>query len=82
MSQLSEAINNEKGGMWTDPESSNDLETLGILVSKHCNWELDGIAAVLFAALEDSNYHTLNERVSTLIKDYESELDAIPNPFD
>jgi hypothetical protein len=80
MSDLKTCIAAAKADMWADPSSADDLETLGIMVSNCCDWELDGIAKVLYAALEDSNYHTLNERIEKVVADYLKELDnVIPN---
>ena len=82
MSTLNGSIAHAKQEIWSDPESADDLETLGILVSKHCDWSIDGIAKVIHAALEDSNYHTLNEQVTKVINDHLTELDNMPNPFE
>jgi hypothetical protein len=74
MSTLNGSIAHAKQRIWNDPESADDLETLGILVSQHCEWDIDQIAKVIHAALEDSNYHTLNEEISKVINDHLTEI--------
>ena len=80
INDLSPLIAAEKARIFNDPATACDLETLGIMVSKHCDWEIDGIAKVIFAALEDSNYHTLNERVTAVIEAFCVELEAMSMP--
>jgi len=82
MSTLNGSIAHAKREIWTDPDSADDLETLGILVSKHCEWDIGKMAKVIHAALEDSNYHTLNGRITTVIGEYQHGIDNMPNPFE
>ena len=41
-------------------------ETLGLLVSKFCEWDGNKIFKVSTEAFEDSNFHTFNEKFNDL----------------
>lgn len=63
-------INAAKPEIWNDPASADDLETLGILVSKYCEWEGEKIIKVMLEALTDSNFHSLAEELKKTANDY------------
>jgi hypothetical protein len=44
-------------------------ECLGLAVSKFCSWD-SSIFQVMYAALEDANFHTKNETVEKWIEEY------------
>lgn len=60
------AINNR---MWlssyilTTPEEKLRDETLGILISKYVEWDIDRLLTVVKSALDNSNYHSLVEAI-------------------
>lgn len=58
-SGLETLIAEEKEKIWNDPETADDHETLGILISKFSKWEGETIIKTFLAALEDSNFHEL-----------------------
>ena len=51
-------------------DQTKDSEVLGVMVSKFGKWTDTNIFEVTTAALEDSNFHTLNEK---FIKFWEAE---------
>lgn len=69
-SDLETLIAKEKENIWNDPASADDHETLGILVSKFSKWEGETIVKTFLAALEDSNFHSLAEKIETLSNNY------------
>ncbi len=72
MAKLSEVINqlNEENKIPEDNFKQEKLDeikhVLGSLVSKTCEWSGSDILDVLQIALEDSNYHGFNKRVTAL----------------
>ena len=44
-------------------------ETLGLLVSKFCEWDGNKIFKVSTSAFEDSNFHSFNEKFEELWKE-------------
>jgi len=72
MAKLSEVINqlNEEYKITENnfkPEKLDEIkQVLGSLVSKICKWNGSDIVDVLQLALEDSNYHGFNKRVTAL----------------
>jgi len=87
MAKLSEVINqlNEENKIPEDNFKQEKLDeikkVLGSLVSKTCEWSGSDILDVLQLALEDSNYHSFNKKVSTLRKfnDLETEMEYCKN---
>jgi hypothetical protein len=69
-SGLETLIAEEKEKIWNDPETADDHETLGILISKFSKWEGETIIKTFLAALEDSNFHSLAEKIETLSDNY------------
>lgn len=63
-------INAAKSEIWSNPETADDFETLGILVSKFAEWEGEPIIKAFLAALEDANFHSLAEKIETLSNNY------------
>lgn len=64
-----------------NPTLETKKHKLGSLVSKVCEWSGSDILDVLQIALEDSNYHSFNKKVSTLRKfnDLETEMEYCKN---
>ena len=87
MAKLSEVINqlNEENKIPEADQTQEKLneikQILGSLVSKTCEWAGSDILDVLQIALEDSNYHSFNKKVSTLRKfnDLETEMEYCKN---
>jgi|TARA_Y100000114_G_scaffold143147_1_gene150409 hypothetical protein len=67
---------------YIDPNDSRvtDAEVLGLVVSKYLKWCGSDIMETMFSALEDANFHDLNEKLLTTYKDWENEED--PNELD
>lgn len=53
---LDALIKEVKPLIFTNPETADDDETLGIIVSKYVEWSGDRIERVSLAAFEDSNF--------------------------
>lgn len=50
------------------PETHDTLlDALGIAIARYCNWTGLDILKIMYAALEDSNYHRINETVQKWI---------------
>lgn len=67
---LKDAILATKHESFVEPEKADDLEALGILVSKYTEWTGEDIVKVFLAALEDSNFHELGEKIEELTDKY------------
>lgn len=87
MAKLSEVINqlNEENKIPEDNFKQEKLDeikkVLGSLVSKTCEWSGSDILDVLQLALEDSNYHELNKKVTAFreFHDLETEMEYCKN---
>jgi len=67
--EIKQLIEKVKKEVYT-PEYQNKAtneETLGVIIAKYLGWDGHGIIEVTSSALEDSNFHTLNEQVLSLI---------------
>jgi len=55
---------------YVDPNDPRvtDADALGIIVAKYLKWDGGDIMETMFSALEDANFHDLN---NTLLKTYE-----------
>jgi hypothetical protein len=62
---------------YTDPNDPRvtDADALGIIVAKYLKWDGADIMETMQSALEDANYHTLNEKLLETYKDWENEED-------
>lgn len=49
---------------------ATDEEVLGLLVAQHLDWDGMAIMQVMFNALEDANFHTLNNKLGELVTSY------------
>lgn len=60
---------------YVDPNDSRvtDADALGIIVAKYLKWDGADIMKTMHSALEDANYHTLNEKLLETYKDWENE---------
>ena len=87
MAKLSEVINqlNEENKIPEDNFKQEKLDeikhVLGSLVSKTCEWSGSDILDVLQLALEDSNYHEFNKKVTAYreFNDLETEMEYCKN---
>lgn len=52
--------------------AATDEECFGLLVSKFCEWNGLAILKIMGYALEDSNFHAINEKVQEWIEGVES----------
>ena len=64
---------------FTNPDQITDADALGIIVAKYLKWNGADIMETMHSALEDANYHTLNEKLLETYKDWENED---PNELD
>ena len=44
------------------------LKGLGVAISRYCHWDGGFILKIFQAALEDANYHTLNNEIDSAVK--------------
>ena len=60
---------------YVDPNDPRvtDADALGIIVAKYLKWDGADIMETMHSALEDANYHTLNEKLLETYKDWENE---------
>jgi len=87
MAKLSEVINqlNEENKIPEDNFKQEKLDeikhVLGSLVSKTCEWSGSDILDVLQLALEDSNYHEFNKKVTAYreFNDLETQMEYCKN---
>jgi len=40
-----------------------DEQVLGVMISTYAEWDGDNIMQIFTSALEDANYHTLNDKI-------------------
>jgi len=66
--KLYELVQDQKWEGFIEPTKANDLEALGLLVSKFCKWDGDNIVKVLCHALDDSNFHGRSEKINNVGK--------------
>lgn len=52
------AVEQTKQSAFTDPETADKYDALGILVANYCGWEKTALKKVIYSMLEDSNIHT------------------------
>tara|TARA_R100000541_G_scaffold58691_1_gene70314 strand:- start:16 stop:276 length:261 start_codon:yes stop_codon:yes gene_type:complete len=64
-------INLVKEKAFINPDQASDCDALGILVARCLDWSGEDIMEVIFSALEDSNYHDLNQRLLKTYQDWE-----------
>src|SRR5205807_368050 len=57
-------------GHWHIYKQGKKEECVGIAIAKYCDWG-SSIFQVMFAALEDANFHGQNETVEQWIKEFE-----------
>ena len=49
------------------------FEGLGVAISRYCQWDGGFILQILRAALEDANYHTLNNEIDATVERWRGE---------
>ena len=49
------------------------FEGLGVAISRYCQWDGGFILKILRAALEDANYHTLNNEIDATVERWRGE---------
>ena len=64
LSLMQKAIDLAKPEIFAEPETANNLDVLGILVSKYTEWDEADIWRVTWAALEDANFHEEAEKAA------------------
>ena len=60
-------VTEQKEASWTDPKSATDAQALGIMLSKHFEWDGEQIFEMAHAAFEDSNFHTVCEKLNNKV---------------
>lgn len=50
-----------------------DADALGIIVAKYLKWDGGDIMETMFSALEDANFHDLNNKLLKTYEDWENE---------
>ncbi len=68
-------IQTQKKKSFTDPSTVDDAEALGVLLSQFSKWDGFFLCDVLFYALEDSNFHTLNKRIKEVVDGYRTDME-------
>lgn len=60
---------------YVDPNDPRvtDADALGIIVAKYLKWDGGDIMETMFSALEDANFHDLNNKLLKTYKDWENE---------
>ena len=58
-----------------NPDQITDADALGVIVAMYLKWNGDEIMGTMFSALEDANYHKLNEKLLETYRDWEYEED-------
>lgn len=66
---LKDLIEKRKEKSFYDPETVSDEEALGVLIAVHYQWDAKKIIEAFQYALEDANFHTLNSKISELIRE-------------
>lgn len=57
--ELQPLIDKIKKKIFINPEKETDDDTLGIIISKYCEWDTERVADTAKSALTDCNYHTM-----------------------
>ena len=60
---------------FTNPDQITDADALGIIVAKYLKWDGADIMETMHSALEDANFHDLNERLLKTYEDWDNEED-------
>jgi len=56
----------------SDPRVT-DADALGIIVAKYLKWDGGDIMETMFSALEDANFHDLNNKLLKTYEDWENQ---------
>ncbi len=56
----------QKKRSFNKPEKATDEDALGIMVANYCEWDGNKLKKVIYAMLEDANFHTLNAQFKEL----------------
>ena len=74
---MPEVIKLVRQSAYTDPNDPRvtDADALGIIVAKYLKWDGADIMETMHSALEDANFHDLNERLLKTYEDWENEED-------
>ena len=59
---------------YVDPNDTRvtDADALGIIVAKYLKWDGGDIMETMFSALEDANFHDLNNKLLKTYEDWEN----------
>ena len=66
MAIFDQAIQEAKKQIFVEGYEANDAETIGVMVSKQVKWDGEKIYKAAYAAFEDGNFHTFNEKFEKL----------------
>ena len=66
---LKKIIKDTKEFAFTNPKQATDEQTLGLIVSKICQYDGQKIFEVLYSAFEDSNFHSFNSKMEKVWKE-------------
>jgi len=60
---------------YVDPNDPRvtDADALGIIVAKYLKWDGGDIMETMFSALEDANFHDLNNKLLKTYEDWENQ---------
>ena len=64
--KLKQLIQETKARAFVNPDTANDTDALGILLSTYCEWQGNDIFDVSYRAFEDANYHSFNTNFKQL----------------
>ena len=64
--KLHQLIQDQKAKWFTNPDTANDTDVLGIMIAQYCKWQGDDIFDVSYNAFEDANYHSFNTNFKQL----------------
>ena len=64
--KLHQLIQEMKAKAFINPDTANDTDALGIMISQYCKWQGDDIFDVSYNAFEDANYHSFNTNFKQL----------------
>ena len=67
---LNQIIQAKKDTAFVDGYKATDAEALGLIISQHFKYDGEQIFKTLSNALEDANFHELNEKINQLWNDY------------
>ena len=64
---LNQIIQDKKETAFVDGYTATDAEALGLIIARHFEWDGEQILKTFSNALEDANFHELNEKINQLL---------------